>query len=102
MGLATYAAKVDPQGFEAAMKGGDEAFTKYLQTMLDKGNVQPDPTAVQQAMDKVQGADGATGPEDSSAETTTSEEIATSYNSESINESADLNRMKQFLTRLNG
>ena len=102
MGLATYAAKVDPQGFEAAMKGGDEAFTKYLQTMLDKGNVQPDPTAVQQAMDQVQGADGATGPEDSSAETTPSEGIATSYNSESINESADLNRMKQFLTRLNG
>jgi hypothetical protein len=102
MGLATYAAKVDPQGFEAAMKGGDEAFTKYLQTMLDKGNVQPDPTAVQQAMDQVQGADGTTGPEDGSAETTPSEGIATSYNSESINESADLNRMKQFLTRLNG
>lgn len=106
MGLATYAAKVDPKGFEAAMEGGDEAFAKYLQDMLAKGNVQPDPKAVQQAMDKVQGGEqgvsGATSPEDSSAETTPDEETATSYNSESINESADLNRMKQFLTRLNG
>jgi hypothetical protein len=35
-------------------------------------------------------------------ETNPGEELDISYNSESINESADLNRMKQFLTRLNG
>ncbi len=102
MGLATYAAKIDPQGFEAAMEAGDEAFAKYLQDMLVKGNVQPDPKAVQQAMDQVQGGEQGTGSDDSSAETTPDEEIATSYNSESINESTDFDRMKQFLTRLNG
>jgi hypothetical protein len=131
MGLATYAAKVDPQGFEAAMKGGDEAFTKYLQTMLDKGNVQPDPTAVQQAMDQVQG--GETSPEDqpkdmaSVGDEETAENLVVVPNPSgassaedakrlgsmmpapagnrdpiSMNESADLDRMKQFLTRLNG
>ena len=63
MGLATYAAKVDPKGFEAAMEAGDEAFTKYLQDMLAKGDVQPNPQAVQQAMDQVQGG-GETSPED--------------------------------------
>jgi hypothetical protein len=63
MGLATYAAKIDPKGFEAAMEAGDEAFTKYLQDMLAKGDVQPNPQAVQQAMDQVQGG-GETSPED--------------------------------------
>ena len=106
MGLATYAAKVDPKGFEDAMEAGDESFAKYLQDMLVKGNVQPDPKAVQQAMDKVQGGeqdiDVATSPEDSSVDATSGEETATSYNTESINESSDFDRMKQFLTRLNG
>ena len=113
-GLMVYAAKVDPKGFEEAMKAGDEAFSKYLQNILAKGNVQPNPQAVQQAMDKVQGnaqggmTAGATAPEGQpyapatgADETNPGEELDIAYK-ESLAESTDFDRMKQFLTRLNG
>ena len=112
-GLMVYASKVDPKGFEEAMKAGDEAFSKYLQNILAKGNVQPNPQAVQQAMAKVQGggqgamtaADAPEGqpyaPATGADETNPGEEFDVQYK-ESLAESSDLDRMKQFLTRLNG
>jgi hypothetical protein len=107
--------KTDQKNAMAAMEQGDEAFTKYLQDKLAQGSVKPDPTFLNQEMEKIQSKGGADAnantdspegqpyaPASGATETNPGEELDISYNAESINESSDFARMKQLMTRLNG
>ena len=84
MKIVQAAQQKDPDGFKDAAAKGPEALADYLNSFA------PEQSAT------------ATDPGQSASATTPDEEPDMAYNTESINESADLDRMKQFLTRLNG
>ena len=77
----------DPEGFKDAAGKGPEALAAYL------NNFTPDQLANVSQPD--------TSTQDASA-TSPDEESDMAYNTESLAESTDFDRMKQFLTRLNG
>jgi hypothetical protein len=105
---ASWAAEQDKEGFEAAAAQGPEALTQFISGMIQQGfaGAYDEQGSEQGGMPAKPGNEQPQGqpyaPATGADETNPGEELDISYNSESINESADLNRMKQLMTRLNG
>ena len=87
MKIVQDAQQKDPVGFKDAAAKGPEALADYL-----NGSVSGQSAS----------ASNPDAPGQSATATDPGQEMDMEYNTESINESSDFDRMKQFLTRLNG